>query len=66
MNRRMIDCGMWQNERFAEMPMGARLLQIGMINHADDQGRLKANPAWLRAQIFPYDNMEVGLIQSWL
>lgn len=66
MNRRMIDCGMWQNERFAEMPMGARLLQIGMINHADDQGRLKANPAWLRAQIFPYDSMEVDMIQSWL
>lgn len=66
MNRRMIDSSMWQNERFAEMPMGARLLQIGMINHADDQGRLKANPAWLRAQIFPYDNMDVGEVQSWL
>lgn len=66
MARRMIDDSMWANERFAEMPMGARLLQIGIINHADDQGRMKANPAYLRAQVFPYDDVSTTDIQQWL
>ena len=66
MARRMIDDSMWANERFAELPMGARLLQIGIINHADDQGRMKANPIYLRAQIFPYDDISPKQIQEWL
>lgn len=66
MSRRMIDDSMWANERFAELPMGARLLQIGIINHADDQGRMKANPIYLRAQIFPYDDISPKQIQEWL
>jgi DnaD/phage-associated family protein len=44
----------------------ARLLQIGIINHADDQGRLKANPLYLRSIIFPYDNIEPSDITQWL
>lgn len=66
MARRMIDDSMWSNERFAEMPMGARLLQIGIINHADDQGRMKANPIYLRAQVFPYDDVSPKQIHEWL
>lgn len=66
MTRRMIDDSMWANERFAEMPIGARLLQIGIINHADDQGRMKANPVYLRAQIFPYDDIAPSQIKAWL
>lgn len=46
--------------------MGARLLQVGIINHADDQGRMKANPIYLRAQIFPYDDISPKQIQEWL
>ena len=55
--KRMIDAATWANEKLGELPMVARLLLIGMITIADDQGRLKANPAWLRAQIFPYDDI---------
>lgn len=66
MGRRMIDSGMWSNENFAELPWGARLLQIGIINHADDQGRLKANPLYLRSLIFPYDNVTSEQILEWL
>jgi hypothetical protein len=67
MARRMIDDSIWSNERFAEMPMGARLLQLGIINHADDQGRMKANPVYLRNQIFPYDeDVTPAQIQQWL
>lgn len=66
MTRRMIDSGMWSNENFAALPAMARLLQVGMINHADDQGRIKAHPAYLRSQIFPYDDVTIGDVQKWL
>ena len=66
MARRMIDDSIWSNERFAEMPMGARLLQLGIINHADDQGRMKANPIYLRAHVFPYDEIAPQQVQQWL
>jgi len=62
----MIDASLWQSESFAELPFGARLLQVGMINLADDQGRIKAHPSYLRAQIFPYDDIPNAEIQSWL
>jgi len=63
----MIDASLWQNEKFTRMPLGAQMLQIGIITHADDQGRVKANPSFLRNQIFP-DNEDVtnADIQKWL
>lgn len=66
MTRRMIDAGIWANEHFAMLPPMARLLQIGIINLADDQGRMKAHPAYLRSQIFPYDEVPADDVQSWL
>lgn len=66
MNRRMIDSAMWQNSNFAQLPMGARLLQIGLINHADDQGRIKADLMQLKIQIFPCDDFALSQIQEWL
>lgn len=66
MTRRMIDSSMWSNENFAALPAMARLLQIGMINHADDQGRIKANPLYLAKEIFPYDRVTPASISKWL
>ena len=67
MSRRMIDTALWQNEKFTSMPLGARMLQIGIITHADDQGRAKANPSFLRMQIFPDDEDVTNAdIQKWL
>lgn len=56
MTRRMLDSSLWTNEHFGEMPMMARLLLLGIINHADDQGRIKAHSVFLKTQIFPYDD----------
>lgn len=66
MTRRMIDSSMWSNENFAALPAMARLLQIGMINHADDQGRVKANPMYLSKEIFPYDRVAPTNVTKWL
>lgn len=63
---RMIDMSMWSNENFAAMPAMGRLLLIGIITLADDQGRCKANPAYLRSQIFPYEDIATADIDWWI
>jgi len=60
----MIHETFFQSEGVAEWSMRQRLLVIGMISIADDQGRLKGNPFWLRAQIFPYDTITADEIES--
>lgn len=55
MPRRMIDSKIWFNEKVASLPDGGRLLFIGIFSNADDDGRLKASPKFLKATIFPYD-----------
>lgn len=55
MTRRMLDSRLWANEHFGEMPMMARLLLLGVINLADDQGRIKGGATYLRTEIFRYD-----------
>lgn len=55
MPRRMIDPKIWFNEKVASLPDAGRLLFIGIFSNADDDGRLKASPKFLKATIFPYD-----------
>lgn len=62
--RRMIHDEFFQSEGVAAWTMRQRLLVIGMISIADDQGRLKGNPLWLRSQIFPYDMLSIDDISS--
>ena len=56
MPRRMISPEIWRNEKVGSLPDTGRLLFIGIFSNADDAGRLKASPRYLRALIFPYDN----------
>jgi hypothetical protein len=62
----MLDSSVWSNENFAALPPRGRLLQIGMISIADDQGRLKAHPLYLAKEIFPYDHIEIIDVSKWL
>lgn len=52
---RTIKPEFWQDERLSNMPRDARLLFIGLWNVADDYGRLRGHPAFIRGQVFPYD-----------
>lgn len=52
---RMIKKEFWTSEQIMNLPIGARLLFIGMWNQADDEGILKNSPMQLKAQIFPCD-----------
>ena len=54
--RRMIDPKIWKSEDFGTLTILARMLFIGMFSLADDEGRGQASPAFLRANIFAYDD----------
>lgn len=52
---RSIKPEFWQDELIASLPMEVRLLYIGLWTMADDGGRFRANPRFVRSQVFPYD-----------
>lgn len=61
----MIDPGIWMSEQFARQPFAGRLLFIGCFSNADDAGRLKGKPEYLKAIIFPYDPVPLADIVQW-
>lgn len=65
--KRMIHTTIWVSGQVAKLSRDARLLYIGTITIADDDGRLKGSPAYLRSQIFPYDeDVTIGDVRKWL
>lgn len=53
--KRVIDPGFWTDSILGTMPLETRLLYIASWNLANDAGLLEGDPAWIRAQVFPYD-----------
>jgi hypothetical protein len=60
----MIDPNFWDDNKIKLLSVTERLLFIGMISYADDEGRLLANPAYLRSKIFPYDDFSLVDIKT--
>ncbi|MBA7560204.1 hypothetical protein ES708_01826 [subsurface metagenome] len=60
----MIDPDFWNDGRVKKLSPIERLLFVGMISYADDEGRLLADPAFLRSKIFPYDDFNLEQIIS--
>lgn len=54
--KRMIHPAFWADSELGRLSRECRLLYIGIWNFADDAGLLKADAAWLRAMVFPYDD----------
>jgi len=52
----MIHASFFTDEAIGELQFLDRLLFLGMITLADDGGVVRANPAYLRASLFPYDD----------
>lgn len=48
----------WTDERVGECSVSARLLFIASLNFADDHGGLDRSAKQLKAQAFPYDNVD--------
>jgi len=52
--KRQIDPAIWTSPQFMALScVECQLLFIGMISNADDEGRLHADPRYLKATIFP-------------
>ncbi|MGB9845871.1 MAG: hypothetical protein ACPLRH_00005, partial [Desulfotomaculales bacterium] len=62
--RRMIDPNFWQSQDVARLTIRQRLLAIGLFSNADDEGRGVANPAYVRAVVFPYDDIPAAEIEE--
>lgn len=62
--RRMIDPGYWSSEHNIRLIFRQRLLFIGLISNADDEGRIKGNPNFIRAVVFPYDDINQSTIED--
>ena len=62
--RRMIHSKIWASEQIGAISDPARVLYLGTITIADDEGRLKASPAYLKGQVFPYDEKSIEHISE--
>lgn len=58
--KRMIDPALWLSEDFSKLSIMARLIWIGLISQADDEGRGRANPVYIKSTLFAYDE-DMGL-----
>lgn len=62
---RSVKPSIWTDERFIDLSRDARLLFLGMISHADDDGRLVASAPALIGAIFPHDDVTVRQVEKW-
>ncbi len=51
---------LWTSIQFNRLSDRAKIMYIGLITLADDDGRVVGNPAYLRGQIFSYDNISLS------
>lgn len=51
----MIDPNIWQSEDFSKLSTLSKLVFIGLFSLADDEGKGRCNPVYLRSTLFPYD-----------
>jgi len=49
----------FKDEDLATLPFEARLLYQGLWCFADKEGRLEYRPKYIKAEIFPYDNVDI-------
>lgn len=63
-SRRMIDPNFWSSESLMECDYRQRLLFLGIVSNADDQGRLKGNPKLVKAAVFPFDDLSADDVQA--
>jgi hypothetical protein len=57
---RSIKPSFFKNEHLAECEPMARLLFVGLWTLADRDGRLELRPLRIKAEVFPYDNCDIG------
>jgi len=63
---RTIKPEFWADEKLSECSLSARLLFIGLLTFADDQGRFEYRPARIRMQVFPCGSASLEDVTEWL
>ena len=63
---RSIKPSFWSDEAVAGLSRDARLLAIGLISMADDEGRFLASTTAVSGYVFPHDNLPVSKVRHWL
>lgn len=51
----MIDPNIWQSEDFSKLSTLGKLVFIGLFSLADDEGKGRCNPVFLKSTLFPYE-----------
>jgi len=62
---RSLKPSFWTDERVIDCTRDARLLLLGMISHADDDGRLVGSGPALIGVVFPHDDVTVRQVERW-
>lgn len=62
--QRFIWPTIWKDPVFGRLQPLEQILFIGLFSIADDEGRLLADPAYLRAEIFPYKDYANKKVQG--
>lgn len=64
---RVVKPEFWNDEKLAKVSRDARLTFIGVWTCSDDYGVTKGNEAWLKSQIYPYeDGIKLAKFEEWL
>lgn len=63
---RTVKPEIWQDEKVGDLSYGARLLMLGLLTMADDEGRLRALPALISGHVFPYDDVPPAKLKHWI
>ncbi len=53
--KRMISPELWSSEGFGSLSTFAKVVYIGLISSADDEGRGRCKATLIRSTLFPYD-----------
>lgn len=62
---RSLKPSFWSNQKIGKLSRDARLLAIGLISFADDQGRFLANPNALVGNVYPNDTVTLRQVARW-
>ena len=62
--KRTLDPGIWTSDQFIGLTHRQRLMFIGLISNADDEGRLRGENKKIKALIFPGDHIPISQIEN--
>lgn len=63
---RSIKPEMWHDERVCALSRDARLLLLGLVTMADDEGRFRARRSQIHGHVFPADDDALMMVDAWI